>query len=302
MNNITKKIQDLKKKRNAVILAHNYQLEEVQDIADYVGDSLGLSLEAKKTRADVIIFCGVFFMAETAAIINPDKTVMMPDAGAGCPMADMITAGQLKDEKKKFPNATVVAYVNSSAAVKAECDICCTSANAVKVVRSLKDSKEILFIPDMYLGNYVSKQVPDKKFIFWNGYCPTHVAILPEDITRLKAEHPEAVVMVHPECRPEVISLADVALSTGGMLAYAKSSQAKTFIVGTEIGLIHRLKKENPGKEFLPASKRAVCPNMKLTTLEKVLWSLEEFKEKITVPREIADKARVAIERMLAIV
>jgi quinolinate synthase len=302
MNNLTDKILKLKKKHNAVILAHNYQIGEVQDIADYVGDSLGLSIQASKTKADLIVFCGVHFMAETAAIVNPGKTVIMPDVRAGCPMADMITAEELINEKKKFPDATVVTYVNSTAAVKAESDICCTSANGVKVVKSLKDSREILFVPDMYLGNYISKQVPDKKFIFWNGYCHVHVAILAEDIKKLKEKYPDAAVVVHPECRPDVVELADEVLSTGGMISFAKTSKAKRIIVGTEIGILHRLKKENPGKEFIPASDRAICPNMKLTTLEKVLWSLEELKEKIVVPENIRARAKTAIERMLSIV
>jgi quinolinate synthase len=301
MGELENKILDLKKKRNAVILAHNYQPGEVQDIADYVGDSLGLAIEASKTKAETIIFCGVHFMAETAFIINPSKTVVMPDLKAGCPMADMITAADLIAEKKKFPNATTVAYVNTSAAVKAESNICVTSANAVAVVQSLKDAREILFVPDMYLGNYVSRHVPDKKFIFWNGYCPIHVAILAEDIKKLKAKHPKACVMVHPECRPDVVDLADKVLSTGGMVSHAKTSNAKEFIVATEIGMLHRLKKDNPGKIFIPASERAVCPNMKATTPEKVLWALEEMKNKITVQEDIRVRAEAAIRKMLEI-
>ena len=301
MSDLANKIHKLRKERNAVILAHNYQLPEVQDIADYVGDSLGLSIEASKSGAEVIVFCGVHFMAETAAIINPNKTVLMPDVDAGCPMADMITAEELKEEKVKFPHAKVVCYVNTSAAVKAESDICCTSANAVQVVKSLKDAEEILFIPDMYLGNYVSKQVPDKKFIFWNGYCPTHVAILAEDIQKAKGEYPAAQVLVHPECRPDVIDLADKVLSTEGMIKWVRTSSAKQFIIGTEVGIIHRLKGENPAKEFIPASERATCPNMKKTTLEKIFWSLEEGKTRITVPEDIRIKAKIAIDGMLSI-
>jgi len=284
-----------------VILAHNYQPGEVQDIADYVGDSLGLAIEASKTRSDLIVFCGVHFMAETAVIINPGKTVIMPEPKAGCPMADMITAPELVAEKKKFPHATVVAYVNTSAAVKAESDICCSSANAINVVKSLKDIKEILFVPDMYLGNYVSKHVPDKKFIFWNGYCSIHVMILSEDIKKAKEDHPNAEVMVHPECRPDVIELADKVLSTGGMVKWAKESKAKEFIVGTEIGMLHRLRKDNPNKAFYPATDRALCPNMKATTLEKVLWAMEEVKYKIEVPEDIRVRAAKAIEKMLKI-
>ncbi len=296
---LVEKILNLKKKRNAVILAHNYQPGEVQDIADFVGDSLGLSQNAAKTDAGVIVFCGVHFMAETAAIICPEKTVLLPDINAGCPMADMITAERLKKKKEEFPNATVVCYVNSSAEVKAESDICCTSANALDVVESL-DAKEILFVPDQYLGHYVSTQT-DKKMILWPGYCPTHVIIRPEHIKQLRQEHPQARVVVHPECRPEVIALADEVLSTGGMCRYARRSEVKEMIVGTEVGIIHRLKKENPGKNFFPVSDKAICPNMNLITLEKVLWSLEDMTPEVKVPEEIRLKAKEAVDRMLEI-
>ncbi|MFC1511291.1 quinolinate synthase NadA [Candidatus Margulisiibacteriota bacterium] len=295
---LVKKIAELKKRRNAVILVHNYQIGEVQDIADYTGDSLGLSIQASKTKADVIIFCGVQFMAETAAIISPDKKVIMPDPKAGCPMADMITVERLKELKAQNPKAKVVCYVNSGADIKAESDICCTSANAVKVCQSV-DGKEIIFVPDKYLGLYASTKVKDKKFILWEGYCPTHVKILPQHIKAVKEKHPRAKVMVHPECRPETIAMADEVLSTGGMLKYAQESEAKELIVGTEIGLSYRLQKDNPGKKFYPAAEQAICPNMKLTTLEKVLWSLEDLKTEIKVPKQIADKARGAIARML---
>ena len=295
------KINKLKRERNAIILAHNYQIGEVQDIADYVGDSLGLSIQASKTKADVIVFCGVHFMAETAAIISPNKKVIMPDVNAGCPMADMITVEGLRKLKAEHPDAKVVCYVNSSAAIKAESEICCTSANAVRVVQSLKDAKEIIFIPDQYLGHYVSTIVKDKKFIFWQGFCPTHMRILPKHIEDARKKHPNAKVMVHPECRPETIALADEVLSTGGMLKYAKESDAKEIIVGTEIGIIHRLQKENPKKKFYPAFDKATCPNMKLTNLEKVLWSLEDLKTEVKVPQAIAAKARSAIDKMLEI-
>jgi quinolinate synthase len=298
---LVEKINELKKERNAVILVHNYQIGEVQDIADHLGDSLGLSLQAAKTDADVIVFCGVHFMAETAAIISPQKKVIMPDMNAGCPMADMITVEGLRELKAKHPKAKVVCYVNSGADIKAESDICCTSANSVKVVQSLKDAEEIIFVPDKFLGNWVSTQVKNKKFILWQGFCPTHVKILPQHIVAAKGKHPHAKVMVHPECRPETIALADEILSTGGMIKYARESDAKEIIVGTEIGIIHRLKKENPDKEFYPATDQAICPNMKLTNLEKVLWSLEDLQTEITVPKEIADRARVAIEKMLSI-
>ena len=300
MQEIIEKIQKLKKERNAVILVHNYQRPEVQDIADHLGDSLGLSIEASKTKAKVIVFCGVHFMAETAAIICPDKTVIMPDVSAGCPMADMITVDKLKALKAQHPGVPVVCYVNTSAAIKAESDVCCTSANSVKVVQSLPD-KEIIFIPDKYLGMYTQSRISDKKLIFYDGYCPIHVGILAEYVQKAKAEHPQALVIVHPECRPDVISLADAVVSTAGMVKFVKESKVSEFIIGTETGIIYRLQKENPEKRFYPASELAVCPNMKLTSLEKVLWSLEDLKTEIRVPEEIAKRARQAIEKMLAV-
>ncbi|MEA3492969.1 MAG: quinolinate synthase NadA [Candidatus Margulisiibacteriota bacterium] len=301
MQDIAEKIKKLKKERNAVILAHNYQIAEVQDIADYVGDSLGLSIQASKTDADVIVFCGVHFMAETAAIISPDRKVIMPEVHAGCPMADMITIEGLRKIKKENPKAKVVCYVNSTAEIKAESDICCTSANAVSVVNSLKDAREIIFVPDKFLGNYASTKVKDKKFILWQGFCPTHAKILPQHIFAVKEDHPKAKVMVHPECRPETIALADEVLSTGGMLKFAAETDAKEIIVGTEIGITHCLKKENPDKKFYLAYDQAICPNMKMTNLEKILWSLEDIETEVKVPKAVADKAKVAIERMLLI-
>jgi len=297
---LAERVLKLKRERNAVILVHNYQLGEVQDIADFVGDSLELSQKAAKTEADVIVFCGVHFMAETASILCPDKTVLLPDEHAGCPMADMLTAEQLRQKKKELPNATVVCYVNSTAEVKAESDICCTSANAVKVVESL-DNDEILFVPDQYLGHYVSTRT-DKKLHLWPGYCPTHVRILPQDIIRLKQEYPQAKAVVHPECRPDVIAVADEVMSTGGMIRYARREDVGEMIVGTELGIIYRLRKENPGKRFIPVSEQAICPNMKLITLEKVLWSLEEMSPEVKVPEAIRLKAKTAVDRMLAIV
>jgi quinolinate synthase len=294
------KILELKKKRKAVILAHNYQRPEVQDLADYVGDSLGLALAASQMKAWVIVFCGVHFMAETAAIVCPEKKVIMPDVGAGCPMADMITADKLKKLKVEHFGDPVVCYVNTSAEIKAESDICCTSANSVKVVRSLPRS-EIVFIPDKYLGTYTQSQVPDKKLILFEGYCPTHAYIFPEHIKAAKALHPQALVLVHPECRPEVTALADAVLSTGGMLRYVKEAPAEEFIIATETGLLHTLRKHNPEKSFYPASEQAVCPNMKLTTPEKILWSLEDLATVVDVPEEIAGRARRAIERMLKV-
>jgi len=301
---LVRKIKELKKKRNAIILAHNYQLPEVQDIADYRGDSLELSRIAAKTNAEVIVFCGVYFMAETASILSPDKKVIMPDTSAGCPMANMMNAQDLRKLKQEHPQAVVVGYVNTSAEVKAELDYCCTSTNAVAIVNAItKESggkKEIIFVPDKYLADYVSKK-SGRKLIPWHGFCPTHVKILPEDVKREKKFHPRAKVMVHPECLSSVVALADAALSTSQMSKYAKENPAKEFIVGTEIGLIYRLKQDNPDKEFYPASERAVCPNMKRTTQEKVLWALEELKEEVRVSEDIRNKARLAIDRMLAI-
>ena len=297
---LVEKILSLKRERNAVILAHNYQLGEVQDIADFVGDSLGLSQNAAKTDAEVIVFCGVHFMAETASILCPEKIVLLPDMNAGCPMANMITAEELKDRKRELPGATAVCYVNSTAEVKAESDICCTSANAVKVIESL-DAEEILFVPDQYLGHYISTKT-DKKMLLWPGYCPTHMKILPKHIKELGQEYPQIKAVVHPECRPEVIALADEVLSTGGMCQYARRDDVSQIIVGTEIGIIHRLKKENPGKKFIPASGSAVCPNMKLITLEKILRSLEEMAPQVRVSEEIRLEAKAAVDRMIEVV
>ena len=293
------KIQRLKKARKAVILVHNYQLGEVQDIADFVGDSLELSQIAAQTDADVIVFCGVRFMAETASILCPSKIVLLPDINAGCPMANMITVEKLREKKREVPRTAVVCYINSSAEVKAESDICCTSANAIKVVESL-DAEEILFIPDQYLGHYVATKTR-RKMILWPGFCPTHVRIQPEHIIRLREEYPQAKIVVHPECRPEVIALADEVLSTGGMCQYARRDEVKEMVVGTEMGIIHRLRKEHPSKKFIPISEQAICPNMKLITLEKVLWSLEEMAPEVKVPEDIRLKAKASVDRMLEI-
>jgi len=300
-SDLSKKIKELKKKRNAVILVHNYQLPEVQDVADFRGDSLELSRIAATTSAKVIVFCGVHFMAETASILSPDKKVIMPDLQSACPMANMITAAQLRALKKEHPQAAVVGYVNTSAEVKAELDVCCTSTNAVAVVNALKDYKEIIFVPDKYLADFVSKKTC-RKLISWNGFCPTHIKITPEDIKREKEFHPHAKVMVHPECLPQVVFMADAVLSTSQMARFAKESNAREFIVGTEVGLIYRLKQDNPTKEFYPASEAAVCPNMKRTTQEKIVWSLETLKEEVRVPDEIRRRAKKSIDRMLEIV
>jgi len=301
IDDIEQKIRDLKKKRNAVILAHNYQLPEVQDVADFCGDSLELSRKASQTEAKVVVFCGVHFMAETASILCPEKTVIVPDVQAGCPMANMITVTDLKKLKKEHPQAVVVGYVNTSAAVKAELDYCCTSSNAVAVINALKDEKEIIFVPDKYLADYASKQTK-RKLIIWNGFCPTHVKILPEDILREKKFHPHAKVMVHPECLVQVCAMADAVVSTSKMLDYARTTNAKEFIVGTEVGIIYRLKNDFPDKEFYPASERAICPNMKRTTQEKILWALEELKTEVKVPDDIRRRAKKAIDRMLEII
>ena len=294
-------ILKLKEERKAVILSHNYQIGEVQDIADFVGDSLDLSQRAASTDAEVIVFCGVHFMAETAKILSPDKTVLMPDKNAGCAMANMITPRQLDEMKKKHPDAVVVCYVNCTAEIKAGSDYCCTSANAVKVVKSIPQEREILFIPDKYLGDYASKQA-NRKMILWEGYCPTHRRILAEDILKMKTQHPKAEVLVHPECTPDVIAMADKVLSTSGICKQAEESEAEEFIIGTEIGILHRLKKENPQKKFYPASNLADCSNMKLNNLEKIVWSLEDMIYPVEVPPEIAQKAKKSIDRMLEIV
>lgn len=293
------KIQKIKRQRNAVILAHNYQRPEVQDIGDFVGDSLELSRKAAGVDAEVIVFCGVHFMAETASILCPDKIVLLPNEDAGCPMADMITADELVKKKKELPGARVVCYVNSTAEVKAESDICCTSANAIQVVQSLGEG-EILFVPDQYLGQYVATKLK-REIIVWPGYCPTHAKIQPEDIVDLKSKYPGSVALVHPECRPDVTAVADEVLSTGGMLRFVHQSAASVFIIGTERELLHRLTKENPGKTFIHVSKKAVCPNMKKITLEQVLWALEEMKPEIKVPEQIRVRAKTAVDRMLAI-
>jgi quinolinate synthase len=293
-------IVKLKTEKDAVIIAHNYQIDEIQDIADFVGDSLQLSIKASKVKNRIIVFCGVHFMAETAKIISPEKKVLLPDKYSGCPMADMITDKQLANLKKEYPGAVVVCYVNTSARVKALSDICCTSSNAVKVVNSIPGNKQIIFIPDKYLGSYVQSQT-GRKMILWDGFCPTHARIDVKTIMALKKEHPDAVVLVHPECTPDVIGIADKVASTGGMLAFVKQSTKKEFIIGTEIGLIYRLKKENYDKVFYPASGHAICPNMKLINLEKLLWALEEEQFEIKLPQDVIDKARTAIDNMLAL-
>jgi quinolinate synthase len=293
-------IRTLKAQRKAVILAHNYQAAEIQDLADFCGDSLGLSIEASKTEAEVIVFCGVRFMAETAKILSPRKTVLLPDRHAGCPMADMITADQLGGLKQKHPDALVVCYVNSSAEVKAESDYCCTSANAVALVQSLPRDREIIFVPDQHLGQFVAKQT-GRDLILWPGYCPTHVLISQDDVRKVREQHPDAVVIAHPECAEPVKDLADALLSTGQMIRYVKNSPAQRFVVATEVGMIHPLRKVRPDAEFFPAGSRGVCPNMKKITLEKVLASLAGLQFQIEVPEEIRLKAERSLQRMVEI-
>jgi len=292
-------ISRLRNERNAVILAHNYQRPEVQDLADFTGDSLGLSRQAARTEAEIIVFCGVHFMAQTAKLLSPDKTVLLPEREAGCPMADMITPAQLREFRAQHPGAPVVAYVNTTAEVKAQVDICCTSANAVEVVRAL-EAETVLFVPDRNLGRWVQKHVPEKRVISYEGFCPTHELITADMIREAKREHPQAVVMAHPECLEEVVELADVVRSTSGMLRYAKESDATGFIVATELGILHPLKTDSPDKQFHPLFV-ALCPNMKITTLESVLRSLERNIHAIEVPQDVAEKARQAVERMVAI-
>ena len=300
MDQLTEEIAKLKKDRNAVILAHNYCRAEVQEAADFTGDSLELARRATEVEADVIVFCGVYFMAETAAILNPGKTVLIPDPTAGCPMADMITGAQLRELKAKHPGAKAVCYVNSTAEVKAECDICVTSGNAEKVMRTFPPEQEILFVPDQHLGGHIAGLL-GRSYVLWPGYCPTHQAITPDRIAEARAAHPGAPVLVHPECARPVREAADYALSTGGMCKFARESDAKEIIVGTEVGILHRLRKENPGKSFYPVNERMVCPNMKKTTLENLAAALREMKTRVVVPEDISVRARRAIEAMLAI-
>ena len=293
-------ILKLKKEKNAVILGHCYQNIEIDEVADYVGDSLYLSQMAAKTDADIIVFAGVYFMAQTAKIISPNKKVLLPNMQSGCLMADMIDLKQLREFKAQHSEMPVVCYVNSSAEVKAEADICCTSANAVHVVKSMNVPK-VLFAPDKYLGTYVGNQLPDVEVITYPGYCPTHLGILVEDVEKAKAEHPEAKVLVHPECHQAVTAFADYIGSTTGIMKYAKESDAKEFIIVTEKGVVDRLTRDYPEKKFYLVCKRAVCPNMKLNTLEDVLRVLETEENEVFVDEEIATKARKAIERMVAV-
>src|SRR3989338_3386246 len=302
-NSIEEEIKALKRKRGAVILAHNYQVGEIQDIADFTGDSLGLAQEAQKMNAPVIVFSGVLFMAETASILCPDKTVLIPDLEAGCSLAGMIQPEEIRKWKAEHPNGVVVAYVNTTAVVKAEADYCCTSSNAVKVVESIPENREILFVPDFYLGTYVQKITGRKNITIWKGYCHVHVMIQSERIAQLKKEHKNAELIMHPECGclTKSMQYAYQILSTEGMVQYAHQSKAPEFIVATETGILHKMKKENPEKNFIPVTDQAVCNYMKQNTLEKIVLSLERMQYEIKVPQAVRERAIVPIERMLEI-
>ncbi|MDI9259471.1 quinolinate synthase NadA [Alicyclobacillus sendaiensis] len=305
-------ILEWKRKRNALILAHNYELPEIQDIADVLGDSLALARAAMRADADVIVLCGVHFMAETAAILNPDKTVLLPDPNAGCSLADSITADELRAWKAEHPGAVVVAYVNTSADVKAESDYCCTSSNAVQVVQSIPEDREILFLPDMFLGSYVKRVTGRDNLHIWMGECHVHAGIRPHDIEATLSAHPDAELLIHPECGCSTSNMYLLAegqlpadrthvLSTSGMLKRARESDKRAFIVATEVGILHQMERQNPGKTFIPANRAAICPFMKMITLEKVRDALVRMETVISVPADVADRARVAIERMVAI-
>jgi len=297
---LPEKIRALKKEKNALIVAHNYQIDAVQEIADVVGDSFALSKYCATASQDIIVFCGVHFMAESAKILSPRKTVLLPERTAGCPMADMVTAADVQELKRRHPRAAVVCYINTSAAVKAECDICCTSSNAVKVIQSLKE-EEIIFVPDKNLGSYIAAQVPEKKMIIWEGFCVTHHRVTVEEVIRVREAHPDALVLVHPECRPEVVALADFVGSTKQIIDFATASAEKKFIIGTEMGVLYRLKKDNPEKTFYLLSPGLICPNMKKTTLKSVYSALQQMQYSIEVAEEILIKARSALERMLQV-
>lgn len=291
------RIRRLLKEKNALLLAHNYQRAEIQEIADLTGDSYELSVKASKTQADTIVFCGVRFMAESAKILSPGKTVLLPNPRAGCPMADMITAQQVEQLRAQYPDASVVSYVNTNADVKALSDVCCTSSNAVSIVRAVP-ARKVIFIPDKNLGSYVRKFV-DKEMIIWDGYCPTHHHVYPAEVQRLKEQYPDAPFVCHPECRPEVVALADKVTSTSGIIKFTQEDPHRRFIIGTEEGILYQLRKNSPGKEFHLASHGFICPNMKRTRLEDVLLALEKNQEEIKLPPAIIEKARLPLERMI---
>jgi len=299
-NNLVKDILAWKKKREAVILAHVYQPGEIQDIADFTGDSLFLSQQAAKTQAKVIVFCGVRFMAETASILSPEKIVLLPEIKAGCPLADMASAEKVKSKIKELPEAVLISYVNSSAVVKSLSDYCCTSANAVQITQSIPTEKKILFLPDMNLADFAARKAK-RNIIPWQGYCPTHHLLTRDDVIKVKKLHPKALLLVHPECRPEVCNLAEYIGSTRGIIEFASNNPAKEYIIGTELGIFHPLKKNNPDKQFFPASKKMICKDMKLITLEKVLHSLQNLEPRIIVPEDIRKKSLKALNRMIEI-
>ncbi len=297
-NMLKERINKLKQERNAVIVAHMYQNDDVQEIADMVGDSFALSKYCMNRPENTIVFCGVDFMAESAKILSPEKTVLIPVAGAGCAMADMITAEQLKEFKKQYPGYAVATYINSSAAVKAESDVIVTSSNALKVIQGMEE-KNILFCPDRNLGNFIAKQCPDKNIVIWQGFCPTHHKIQKEDVIKIKDLYPNAELLVHPECTPEVTALADYAGSTKGIIDYATASDSEEFIIGTEIGVMYQLKKNNPYKKFYIMSEELICPNMKKTTIESIVNCLEKGENEVFVPENVAKRAKIALDRML---
>ncbi|MGE5474359.1 MAG: quinolinate synthase NadA [Ignavibacteriales bacterium] len=300
MNNIelVEEIRKLKKEKNAVIVAHNYQVDEVQEIADIVGDSFALSRYCANNPADVIVFCGVKFMAESAKILSPEKIVLLPEKDAGCPMADMAEPEALKRMKDEYPDAAVVCYINSSAEVKAESDICCTSSNALQILKSIPQ-KRVIFVPDQNLGQYVANMIPEKEVILWNGYCVTHHGIKPEEVKKIKEIHPDAFLLVHPECKPEVVEMADFVGSTKQIIDFANKCEIKKYIIGTEMGVLLSLKKQNPDKEFYLMSQGLICPNMKKTSLKSVYEALRDMKYPIEVPEEVRVKAKICLDRML---
>lgn len=301
LNNLQEEILRLKEEKNAVILSHYYQVPQVQDLADHVGDSFALSKLAAELPQPLIVFCGVSFMAETAKILSPHKTVLLPAPDAGCPMADMVTEQDVLTLKAAHPDAAVVSYVNSSTEIKAHSDICCTSANAERVIRSLPH-KKIIFLPDENLGAYAAARIPEKEFVLFNGFCPTHEQVMAIDVILARKEHPEALFVVHPECRPEVVELADFVGSTGQMLSYIDQSDHNSFIIGTEMGILHPLKRKHPDKKFVSLTKGFTCPNMKKTSPELVLKSLQTMSMQVEIDPAIIEKARLPLERMLQVI
>lgn len=297
---IAREIRRLKVERKALVLAHNYTRPEIQDIADFTGDSLELSRKAAECHAPVIVFCGVRFMAETAKILSPEAIVLHPNPRSGCPMADMASREEIASYRKDHPDTLIVAYVNTTAAAKTEVDICCTSGNAEKVLESIPEEKKVLFLPDANLGANLNRRL-DRKMALWPGWCPTHNKILPEHILEAKAKHPEALVLVHPECTPKVVDLADQALSTGGMLSFVRNSKNREFIIGTECGILHRMRKENPGKAFYPLEPAVICPNMKCITIEDVFLALRDLSPEIKLDESLRLRAREPIGRMLEV-